>query len=346
MTKTAGIVEASGRSYTWFIPPNKVTIHPDTMPTWDGSCAQQNSARLRAALTASNDPERIELWDPMIAASADHMLYPKNDTHWKSAGALIAAERIAERAAPGVWDMAEIDANVEPDRGDLAAFMGIEWPSSDTIFRTALTGVTPTITNEGVTIEDRPVVGYSTAAGHGASTLETVTLHDSTTYALRNQIGPLFEHIVFVPSAEDEIPDDALPYLVDSEQIIVGIVERNVLGHWNRSGFAGSMAAALADDFPHTAATWNPVADGVTFDLPAPAGDSLRYLVLGLDSDTTVTIDTRTSAQLAPDEGAWPDRVVPGTTRYGFELMDGAATLTLPIPSSVTITEAFVITID
>jgi hypothetical protein len=345
VAKASEIVTTTGRDFVATIAPNKVTIYPEYAPDWSGSCASDNTEMLQTHLAASAGPDFVSLWR-VLEMSADDGLYPKNDTHWNSAGALLAAEGIADLAAPGVWAGMSTRTSISERNGDLADILGVEWPFVDTVYTTVRTGVTSTVTDEGLDIAGRPVVRYVSPGGSGLSPATTVMIHDSMAYPLRTGLGPLFEDITFLPTFENEIPDAALPYLASADRILVERVERSAVSQWVGAGMAGRLAAAFADEFAQTSVTYSRSADNVQFTLPAPAGDALRYLVVGVDVDATYSIRLSSSLELEPDEGAWPDRLVPDTTRYGFELIGGPTTIDLPIPAAVTITEAFVITIQ
>ncbi|MEA2001881.1 MAG: S-layer homology domain-containing protein [Actinomycetota bacterium] len=347
LDKARMVVEASGRQFVYAIAPNKGTIHSDTVPgtVWDGSCADTNSDRLRAALTAAADPNRVELWDPFAAAASVQQLYFKHDTHWNSDGAVLGSELIATQAAPGVWANIDVLAAPASRQGDLADIIGVEWVVDYNELTPTLPGVAPVVTVEGVTIAGRPLVSYSSPASPTLSEVPTAVIHDSFGLFFRNKLGPLFESVSFLPTFSHPIPDAARPFLVGSEQIVIEIVERNLIRDFIGTGTAGHLLAALADDFAQTQVVFSRVGEEMDFTLPAGSPGDLRYLVIVTDSSSAV-IGSSADIDISDLQGAWPNEITADASRYGFEVVGTPGTLRLPLPSSVDVTSAFVVVVE
>ena len=344
--KTREVIEASGRSFVYTVPPNKAAVYATTVPgsVWDGSCAEQNSEALHTALNAANHTDRVDMMTPFSAAS--QQLYWKHDTHWNVAGALLGSELIAQQAAPGVW--AELDpvATSASRQGDLASIMSFDWVIDYLEMTPALNGVTPTVVVEAIEIAGRPLVTYSSPASPELSSTQTVVVHDSFGLFFRNKLGPLFEDVTFLPSFSHPIPDAARPAIVASDQVVFEVVERNVLRDFIGTGTAGHFAAALADDFAQTAVAFTRVGEEVNFTVPAGGSGELRYLIVVADVSKTEIIGNLNAVDIDPSASAWPNELAPGASRYGFEVATSGGILRLPLPSSVDVTAAFVVVVE
>ncbi len=342
--KAKEVVTASGRNFVYTVVPNKAAIYSDDVPDWAGNCAEANSTRLRQSLTAASDPSRVELWEPFLAAADQR--YFKHDTHWNGVGSSLGAELIAEQVAPGVWDQLDLVASSSSRQGDLAGLIGVDWVIDYEELTPTLTGVTPIATVETATIAGRPVVTYASASSPQLSSQSTAIIHDSFGLFFRNDLGPLFEQSAFLPMFSHPITDDARPFVVISEQIVFEVAARNGLRATIATGTAGHLAAALAADFVQTPVTF--VRDGLNMVFDVPGGDpaDLRYLIVEANVAATVVIGDLYELAIGPTEGAWPNEITPDATRYGFEIMDSSGPVVVELPDTITITGAFVITIE
>ena len=345
IAKAKDVVTASGRDFVYSIAPNKAVVYPEQIPAFDGSCAEQNTELLQAALTGAADPNRVDLWAPFAAAT--DQLYFKHDTHWNVDGALLGSELIAEQAAPGVWAQLDLVATPSSRQGDLATIISVDWAIEYDEQTPTLAGVTPTVNVDSITISGRPLVTYSSPSRPELLDAPTAIIHDSFGMFFRNKLGPLFEDVTFLPTFSHPIPDAAAPAVTDSEQIVIEIVERNVLRDFLGTGTAGSLAAVLADDFAQTAVAHTRSGETVDFTIPAGAPGDLRYLVVELDTSLlTGPLFIGDSSQFTATGDAWPDEITPDTSRYGFELVVPSGGMQLPLPSSVTVTAAYVVVIE
>ena len=345
--KAKAVVEASGRQFVYTVPPNKSVTYSETVPgsVWNGSCADQNSDRLRAAFAGAADPVRVELWDAFDAEAASRRLHFKHDTHWNGDGALLGSEHVAAMAAPGVWAEMDLVPTPAARQGDLADLIGVPWVVTYDDPVPTLPGVTPMVTVESVTIANRPLVTYHSASNPNLSPVQTAVIHDSYGLFFRNKLGPLFEDVTFVPNFSHPIPDDARPFVTASDQIVLEVVERNLLRDFIGTGTAGHLAAALADDFTQTPVAYSRIGDEVEFTVPPAGAGTLRYLVVEVDAASTVVIGDFSDVDIPASEPAWPNEITPDASRYGFEIMGSPSPLRLPLPSSVSVTSAFVIVV-
>ena len=341
--KAKAVVEASGRTFVYSIAPNKAAIYSGTVPAgdWSGSCAEQNSDRLRAAFATAADPARVELWDVFDADS--RQLHFKHDTHWNGEGALVGSEQIAALAAPGVWSGMDIVPTPAARQGDLADLIGVPWVITYGDPVPTLPGVTPTVTVESASIAGRPLVSFDSPSNPGLSPVPTAVIHDSYGLFFRNKLGPIFEDVTFVPNFSHPITDDARPFVESSDQVVLEVVERNALRDFIGTGTAGHLAATLADDFAQTPVTYTRVGQEVRFTMPPAGSSTLRYLVVEVDATSTVILDP--FDDFDPNEPAWPNEITPDASRYGFEIVGSPGSLELPLPTSVSVTSAFVIVV-
>jgi hypothetical protein len=350
LDKVAKIVETSGRSFVYAFPPNKAVIYSETVPSsvWDGSNADLNSAAMRTAVNTGSDLNRVDLWSVFAAAATGEEIYFKHDTHWNSLGALLASEHIAALAAPGVWSQMDIVPTPASRRGDLADIISVTWVEEYDDPIPTLSGVTPVVTIETADIFGRPLVSYASPGHPELSAVATVVIHDSAGLFFRNKLGPLFQSVTFVPMYSHPIPDDVRPYVVDSEQVILEVVERNLARDFVGTGTAGHMAATLADDFTQTSVGFVRNGDIVDFAIPAGSSGDLRYLIVVADVSATVTLHDLNEVDIPASAGAWPNEMSSDASRYGFELVESAAsTLQISLPAaSVNVTDAFVVVVE
>ena len=288
----------------------------------------------------------MDLWGP-FSSTADQ-LYWKHDTHWNVDGALLGSELMATAAAPGVWDQLSLVASPAVRQGDLATIIGVTWVEEYAEQTPTLSGVTPEVTvHWSITIgeEARPLVTYSSPSAPVLADPTTAVIHDSFGMFFRNKLGPLFEDVTFVPTFSHPIPDDALSFITGSDQILIEVVERNVLRDFLGAGFAGTLAAALADDFTQATVAHSRNGEKVSFTIPSGAPGDLRYLIVELD---TSGISGPIFIDDAGDLGGepWADEIDPAATRYGFEISVDSGSMELPLPSSLNVTDAYVIVIE
>jgi hypothetical protein len=165
----------------------------------------------------------------------------------------------------------------------------------------------------------------------------------------RSKLGPLFEDATFLPTFTHPIPDDALLFMTASEQVVVEVVERNVLRDFIGTGTAGMLAAVFAGEFAQNAVTHSRNGEAVDFMIPVGPSDELRYLVVELNTSGLsgpLFIGDPGDVDITDGEGAWPDEITPDTSRYGFEILVPSGSMQLPLPSSVTVTAAYVIVVN
>jgi hypothetical protein len=168
-------------------------------------------------------------------------------------------------------------------------------------------------------------------------------LHDSFLYHASNKLGPLYREVTFIPWLAYPLADGTLPFITGSDRIVIETAERNVTLDLIGTGTAGQLAAALADDFTQTPVTFGRDGDEVTFTLPT--GSGLRYLVVEADVADTVVLASRYDVDIPATEAAWPNELNSEASRYGFEILGSPTTLRVPLPGSVTVTDAFVIVV-
>ncbi len=346
LEKAGTVASVSGRDFAYAVAPNKATMYPENVPDYVGSCAEENSTRLQTTLLAAVDPNRIMMWEALDAAT--EQLYFKHDTHWNIVGQLVGSERIADVAAPGVWDQLALVATPSSRQGDLASAISFDWVIDYDEQTPTLSGVDPTVeVLFALDIAGRPLVTYSSPSHPVLSDVNTAIIHDSFGMFFRNKLGPLFEDATFLPTFSHPIPDAAASYVTDSRQIVVEVVERNILRDFLGTGTAGMLAAVLADDFSQTAVDFNPKGESVGFTIPAGPAGALRYLIVELDTSAlTGPFFIDDSGDYTADGDAWPDELTADTSRYGFEIMVDSGSMELPLPSSVTVDAAYVVVIE
>ena len=130
------MASAAGVTFRYMIAPDKHAIFPDHLPgTIDPAdvCTDQRRQEVAAALRSRGSS--LELWTQLLRQRTDHPdvpLYYATDTHWTPLGARMAAERLVDSLAPGLWDDAEVMTRPGFHRStDLSRQMGL--PQIETV---------------------------------------------------------------------------------------------------------------------------------------------------------------------------------------------------------------------
>ncbi len=94
--------------------------------------------------------------------------------------------------------------------------------------------------------------------------------------------------------------------------------------------------------------TFNRIGNEVSFTLPPAGSSSLRYLVVEVNATSTVILSSFDDVDIPAGEPAWPNEITADASRYGFEVMESLVVgnvLPLPLPTSVSVTSAYVIVV-
>ena len=192
MQTTKNNLEAEGREFIIFIPPNKERVYSEYMPDYYGEPAEMYPVRqiveyLRAHTDVKVVYPYLALMDAKAALGSDINLYYKTDTHWNELGAYIGTRELlralgielAALDAPGITiEKSKVAAGDLADMLNLGAFL-------DHDYQYSVSGV------DLHDVKERSAVGYSfTSVGADKRTL--VMVRDSYIHAMRYYIGSQF----------------------------------------------------------------------------------------------------------------------------------------------------------
>jgi len=128
------VLAGSGRRVVFTVVPQKRTIVPEHLGDLAirAACAENNAARLWAALLADPPPGYVDTWGVLVErASAGEDVYFRDDTHWSYVGAARGAEAIIEQIMPGLWsDDDLVFGEIRERLGNLVRQMGLDFEES------------------------------------------------------------------------------------------------------------------------------------------------------------------------------------------------------------------------
>jgi len=342
------VLAGSGRRVAFTVIPQKRTIVPEHLGdlTIRAACAENNAARLWAALLADPPPGYVDTWGVLMErASAGEDVYFRDDTHWSYLGAARGAEAIIEQIMPGLWSDDDLVFGETRERvGNLVRQMGLEFEESYVSMvverngveiessRVALTNGTPVvlvyetqIVGDAVVIPGKTVVlgdsfMWFTAEEHLAPYSET--LLSMSWRSLRSE-GPADDFEV-EPIVEGE--EWLLEQLAEAETIVVQTVEFRAWHRFNTPRLAYLSMNALSADLVHEDV--DPSGARITV---LPDGLASRHVgrpFLIVRAGVVDDLDVRVFHRESPD-GDW------GDFHRGVSLHDGVAVIDLQVfPSS------------
>ena len=129
LDRLATIISASGRRVVTMVAPDKSSVHPELLPEgMDGrACFDDYSSALWHDLRAADVPGFVDLQTALIdeSTATRELLYLRNDSHWDSAGSIVAVRQMVDSLAPGMWRDDEVNYQGLGDyTGDLTGLLG------------------------------------------------------------------------------------------------------------------------------------------------------------------------------------------------------------------------------
>jgi hypothetical protein len=223
-------VEASGRTFVLVVVPDKTTMVPEHLPgSYPGKdCAEPITPKLwqqSVSIAGAVDMR------PRLATEAERLkrpVYYPQDTHWTNEGALQMIEAIAEEVEPGVskgWKTQKKDETV--GTADLPPLIGKKGTNEITNYRVRPDGRYDRVrTPTADLIEPQH---YESKRLSGQISRPTAVLGDSFLVAASSYLTVPFSDVTiqYYRAAENR-PDDVIKTFVDSEVIVLEVVERNV----------------------------------------------------------------------------------------------------------------------
>lgn len=251
LVKLRTAVESSGRTFVLVVVPDKTTMVPEHLPSsYPGKdCADpvtpelwRNAAQVAGALDIR----------PRLAAAADRLrkpVYYPQDTHWTHEGAIEMVGAVAGDVKPGVtkkWKLRAEERYSAP--ADLPPLIGKKGENNATSYQLRPNGKT-----------DRTEPGTNDlirAKHHRSSPLtgqvhaNTLVLGDSFLVAASRYFPAAFSDVTmqyYLAAGRD--PSDVVKNMVDSEIVVLQVVERNLAAGTPEvltQGFIDQLAPELA----------------------------------------------------------------------------------------------------
>jgi hypothetical protein len=228
------IINKSGRRAIYTIAPNKTTLHSDFFPDGQGSldCLNKYSSELWSGLNAANIDGYIDLKSALSSAMNEtrEPLYSRKDSHWDSAGRVVAAKAVINTLQPGLWDDSALQYRGLIDYiGDLTYLEGnpvVDQTPLYEVVRPEITAGTPEIWDAGdMTLIYRR---YTNTGPPGSLiTAKTVIMVDSFGVEAMEKIVPYFADITFV-HFDSLTPDSLIEEFNQADAVWIMCVERAV----------------------------------------------------------------------------------------------------------------------
>lgn len=230
--KLAKTISASGRKVAMLVAPDKSTVHPELLP--DGmlkrKCFDDHREQLWRSLRNENIIGFIDLRSLLVSSSKSSRqpLYLRKDSHWDSAGSLLAVREIVKQFDSVLWDRAEVKQQERISyQGDLTGLRGI--PESDTAPLLEIKIPNSKVTSSqriGATDfdENKRVRRTSSVPLIKGRTL---FLLDSFGLAALPQLEPFFEDLTTFRLSDFQ-PELIKKLILDADNVIIMSVERSL----------------------------------------------------------------------------------------------------------------------
>lgn len=232
LDRLASIIDASGRDIVTMVAPDKSSVHRELMPSdmERRDCFDAYTTELWGRLDAADVPGFVDLRAALQqrSQSSREPLYLRKDSHWDSAGSLVAVEAAIEAFAPGLWDADEVDyGGLAEYTGDLTGLRGN--PEVDQAPLYAISR--PDVTQVSMDVIDDIEGGFNrrwvnSAPDDRLIPGRTLVFLDSYGLLAIPQFVPFFEDIV-VMRLFDYDPDRYVDLIGDADRVWFMTVERS-----------------------------------------------------------------------------------------------------------------------
>ncbi len=233
LARLASIIDASGRSIVTMVAPDKSSVHPELLPAdlAKRACFDAFTSSLWQQLNETNIPGFFDLRAALTQQSANSRepLYLRKDSHWDSAGSLVAVEHAVDHFNPGLWDPTEVSFNGLTDyTGDLTGMQGT--PELDQAPMYSI--VRPGVTLESTEVIDDIEGGFNRQFINSAPPGrlipgKSLMFLDSYGLAALPQLQPFFEDLT-VMRLIDYNPDTFAALIEASDNVWFMTVERSI----------------------------------------------------------------------------------------------------------------------
>jgi len=255
LARFAKIVADSGRDVLTMVAPDKSTVHPELLPadlpTKD--CFTSYTDELWADMASSDIAGYVDLRAALTSESqkSRELLYLRKDSHWDSAGSLVAVHAAIDHFAPGLFDPSEIVYSGLGDyTGDLTGLQGN--PRVDQAPKYSV--VRPDVTSVSVDVIDTIEGGFNRHFVNSAPegrliTGKTVMFLDSFGLAALPQIVPYFQDLTVMRLVDYE-PTRYGDLIAGADRVWMMSVERSLSYRFSfedgSKEFLDSLATRLA----------------------------------------------------------------------------------------------------
>ena len=233
LAELARIVKASGRDVVTMVAPDKSSVHPELMPQNFGKreCFDQYTAELWSGLDNARIEGFVDLRTALTRESkaTREALYLRKDSHWDSAGSLVAVQAMVDRFAPGLWSDDEVHyQGLGRYTGDLTGMQGQAQEDDAPIYSI----VRPDVTSVSVEVIDDIEGGSNRRFINEAPPGRLIPGHtvmflDSFGLVALPQIVPFFEDLTIIRLVDYE-PQKFLLAIAGADRVWILCVERGL----------------------------------------------------------------------------------------------------------------------
>ncbi len=238
MKELAAVIADSGRDVLMMAAPDKSSVHPELLPAdmADRDCFDDYTNQLWSEMDNAGIEGFVDLRTPLIKVSADSRepLYLRKDSHWDSAGSLVAVHAMVDHFAPGLWSDDEVQyAGLGRYTGDLTGMQGKPEEDDAPVYMV----VRPDVSSVSVEVLDDHEGGFNrrfvNAAPPGRLIEEpTIMFYDSYGIAALGQIVPFFADLTVIALVDYE-PQRYLQAIDSANNVWILSVERSLAGRFD-----------------------------------------------------------------------------------------------------------------
>ncbi|MCE9623070.1 MAG: hypothetical protein K8R99_12065 [Actinomycetia bacterium] len=233
LAELAEIIKASGREVLTMVAPDKSTVHPELLPVGMAKreCFDEYTNELWSDMASAGIEGYVDLRAALKNESADSRepLYFRKDTHWDSAGSLVAVKAMVDALAPGLWSDAEVHyLGLTRYGGDLTVMQGGTGDDEAPIYQVQR----PDVVSVSVEQIDDIAHGFNRRFINDAPPgrlIEgrTVLFLDSFGLAALTQITPFFRDLTII-HVDDYEPQKFLDAIDSADRVWFLTVERSL----------------------------------------------------------------------------------------------------------------------
>ena len=232
LSDLAGIIQESGRDVLMMVAPDKSSVHPELM---DEFAKQQCFGEYTESLWQHLDDAEIAGFVNLrrllrdASASTREPLYLRKDSHWDSAGSLVAIEAGIEHFQPGLWSDEEVNyRGLGEYTGDLTGLQGKPEVDEAPLYEV----LRPDVVNQSTEVLDDIEGGFNRRFINSAPAgrlIEgrTVMFVDSFGMVSLPQYVPFFEDLTVIRLVDFEAQRFA-DVIEDADRVWVMSVERSL----------------------------------------------------------------------------------------------------------------------